>query len=115
MEQKMIVKPGTKGNINLMISINEIEDILRGLIGCEKSHTVMAITKIGKDTYELLGKQTEYKSKKYVELGEMDLLGLLEAPVGLYSLEKQNEGITKDSKFRVELKFDRQYWGIDNE
>ena len=109
MKNKYEIKP-TEGNVNLMISINEIEGFLQMMLPSNQAYTIRSMKKIGKLTYEI----SKDFGNEYVKLYESDLFALLNATKGLYALEKECDGITKDSKFRIELKKGKLNWVIDN-
>lgn len=109
---KYEIKP-TKGNINLMISINEIHKILEPMVALDMNHTIITLKKIGKFTYEVPHKDFVEKKAKFAKLYECDLFGVLNASSGLYALRDKVESITDDSKFRLELKPEGEYWTQD--
>lgn len=105
-----MTKPTTR-NINLMISIQEVENLLRGMQAINLNSTTKCLKRLNKNTFELC----EIHEKEEVRFYELDLIGLLEAPLGMYySLNNLKTG-TKQDIFRVELKIKEDLWEIDNE
>lgn len=98
-----------KGNINLYISIEEAEEILRGMQAMNYNSTNKGLKGKGKN-YEL-GELND--CKEVVRFYELDLIGLLTAPRGFYALRDESRSITNQDKWRVELKQVDECWEID--
>ncbi len=111
------IKP-TKGNINLMISINEVENLLKGIHALNFNYSHATIKKVGKYYYEIQHEDfiASMDDIETAKLYESDLLGLLNATKGFYFCRDYSNGlIDNNSKFRVELKKIDCAWEIDNE
>lgn len=107
MKGQSAVKP-LMGNINLMISIEEIEHIINNSEGVEER--IGYLVKIDEHSYRLPAPgETELDSKLCL-LKPEGLNTLLNAPSGLYAAMK-NTGITKYTEFRIELT-KKDYWEI---
>lgn len=103
------IKP-TEGNINLMISIKEIEEMIRKIQALNYNSISVHLKKIGDYSYKI----SELKESNEVGIfSEYSLLNLLNAPIGLYAMRNKTESITDEDNFRIELKKGELYWTID--
>ena len=105
-----MIKP-TKGNINLMISIEQVENLLRGMQALNKNSTTKCLKRLSNFSFELC----EIQEKEEARFHELDLIQLLEAPLGMYYALNNLKTGTKQDIFRVELKQKEDFWEIDNE
>lgn len=93
----------TNGNINLMISINEIEELLRPMHAMDMQYVKRGLKKIDDYSYELVDSN-----------GYLDFAKLYEADlINLITIENK-KGTNKSDKLRVELKIENSgYWTQD--
>lgn len=103
-----MIRP-TKGNINLMISIEEVENILRGMMALNQAYNHKTLKRTENKTYQL------GEGEEQVEFHEVDLIQLLESPLGMYYTLNTLKTGTKQDKYRIELKKGQEYWEIDND
>lgn len=106
---KYETKP-TEGNINLMISINEIHDSLKPMKELNESSHTIGLKKIGKFSYE---KTSILDGEDVAILHEADLFGVLNATRGLYNCRDKSDSITDETRFRIELKKENNCWTQD--
>lgn len=106
--KELTVKP-SKGNINLMISIEEIEHIINNSEGVEER--IGYLVKLNKHSYRLPAPgETELDSKLCL-LKPEELKTLLNAPCGFRTALSISRFITTETKFRIELT-KKDYWEI---
>ena len=105
-----MIKP-TEGNINLMISIEQVENLLRGMQEINKNSITRCLKRLNRFSFELC----EIHEKEEARFYELDLIGLLEAPLGMYNTIKKLSTGNKKDIFRIELKQKYDLWEIDNE
>jgi len=105
-----MIKP-TEGNINLMISIEQVENLLRGMQAINKNSITKCLKRLNRFSFELC----EIHEKEEARFYETDLIQLLEAPLGMYYSMNCLKTGTKQDIFRVELKQKEDFWEIDNE
>jgi len=92
--------------INLFISVREVEDILEIMNDFNRKKYFCHLKEVSPGRFEL----DDY-AQGDVKLTIKSLELLLNAPCGLYSLIKDNR-MSKDEKFRVELKKVKGFWVI---
>ena len=105
-----MIKP-TDGNVNLMISIEQVEELLRGMQALNKNPITKCLKRLDKFSFEI----SEESQKEEARFYEVDLIQLLEAPLGMYHVLENLSTGTKQDIFRVELKIKEDFWEIDNE
>ena len=99
---KYETKP-TNGNLNLMISINKIQELLRPIQSMNMNHTIRALKKVGEHSFEI---SEDFGQIEFVKLYEADLLNLLEI--------ETRKKTDPSEKLRVELKKDEfGHWTQD--
>lgn len=109
-----MLNPSTKptyGNINLMISIEEVE----GILECMNNIFIKTCHLVKLDEYSYRLTTTEERKqldKKLATLTKQKLSILLTAPCGLYNSLASNRSATTKTKFRVELKLEDGMWEI---
>ena len=101
------VKPSA-GNINLMISIEEVEYILSNMK--EVNERSGYLRKTGEHTYILPNPRDEELDSKIVLFEKQELIRLLNAHRGLYD-SKERTGIDNKKRFRIELT-KKEHWRI---
>lgn len=107
MKGQSAVEP-LRGNINLMISIEEIEHIINNSEGVEER--IGYLVKLDEHSYRLPAPGETELDRKLCLLKPEGLKILLDAPKGLRQATK-NSSLDSKSKFRIELT-KKDYWEI---
>lgn len=100
-----------EGNINLMISIEEVENILEGMK--QVNERTGYLVKLDEHSYRLPNPRAKENLDSKIFISEKEKLNrLLTAPCGLYNSLASKSSITTKTKFRVELKLENGMWEI---
>lgn len=109
MELETTTTKPTEGNINLMISIEEVEQILEGMKQVDER--VGYLVKLNEYSYRLPNPRAKEKLDSKIFTSEKEKLNkLLTAPCGLYNSLTTSRSITTKTKFRIELKLEGSTW-----
>lgn len=97
--------------VNLMISINEIEEIIKLLQKRGHKFYISSIKKEGiffylSDVEFIDGKEKLVQVKLYFD----QLQHLLRAPRGLYNSRETCQTITNNTKFKIQLRKEGEFW-----